>query len=167
MSHATFVRPDLTTFTGLDQLGLLATGQHLDPERAVLACRVVDPDDWCRRCGCEGIARGTIRRRLAHEPFGWRPTTLVVTLRRYRCSGCGHVWQQDTSRAAEPRAKLSRAGLRWALHGLLVAGHTRPHKAKHATSLPSLGGSSNKESRATTPEALLTPTVSVRSPWWS
>jgi hypothetical protein len=24
-------------------------------------------------------------RRLAHEPFGWRPTTLLVTIRRYRC----------------------------------------------------------------------------------
>jgi hypothetical protein len=24
-------------------------------------------------------------RQLAHEPFGWRPTTLVRTIRRYRC----------------------------------------------------------------------------------
>ena len=59
-------------------------------------------------------------RRLAHEPLGWRPTTLVVTVRRYRCSGCGHVWRQDTTRAAEPRAKLSRRGLRWALEGIVV-----------------------------------------------
>ena len=58
-------------------------------------------------------------RRLAHEPFGWRPT-LLVTVRRYRCTGCGHVWRQDTSRAAEPRAKLSRRGLRWALEGIVV-----------------------------------------------
>ena len=40
-------------------------------------------------------------------------------MRRYRCSGCGHVWRQDTSRAAEPRAKLSRRGLRWALEGIV------------------------------------------------
>ena len=59
-------------------------------------------------------------RRLAHEPFGWRPTTLLVSVRRYRCTGCGHVWRQDTSRAAEPRARLSRRGLRWALDGLVV-----------------------------------------------
>ena len=59
-------------------------------------------------------------RRLAHEPFGWRPTTLLVTVRRYRCTGCGHVWRQDTSRAAEPRAELSRRGLRWALEGIVV-----------------------------------------------
>ena len=58
-------------------------------------------------------------RRLAHEPLGWRPTTLLVTVRRYRCTGCGHVWRQDTSKAAEPRAKLSRRGLRWALEGIV------------------------------------------------
>jgi len=58
-------------------------------------------------------------RRLAHEPLGWRPTTLEVTVRRYRCTGCGHVWRQDTSLAAEPRAKVSRRGLRWALEGIV------------------------------------------------
>lgn len=60
-------------------------------------------------------------RRLAHEPFGWRPTLLLITVRRYRCAECGHVWRQDTSKAAEPRAKLSRRALRWALEGLVVA----------------------------------------------
>jgi hypothetical protein len=57
---------------------------------------------------------------LAHEPFGWRPMTLLVTLQRYRCTGCGHLWRQVTSKAAEPRAKLSRRGLRWALEGIVV-----------------------------------------------
>lgn len=64
--------------------------------------------------------RGSVTRRLAHEPLGWRPTTLVVTIRRYRCRECGHVWRQDTSAAAQPRAKISRRGLRWALEGLVV-----------------------------------------------
>jgi len=118
---ATFVRPDLTNFTGLDELGLQVVGQRLEPDRAVLACRVVAADQWCRRCGCEGAARDTVVRRLAHEPMGWRPTTLEVTVRRYRCEGCGHVWRQDTTLAAEPRAKCSRRGLRWALTGLVVA----------------------------------------------
>jgi len=58
-------------------------------------------------------------RRLADEPLGWRPTTLEFTVRRYRCTGCGHVWRQDTTRAAQPRAKISRRGLRWALEGLV------------------------------------------------
>ena len=115
MPDATFTRPDLTTYARLDDLGLEVVGQRLEPDRAVLACRVVADDGWCRRCGCEGAARDTVTRALAHEPLGWRPTTLLVTVRRYRCTGCGHVWRQDTSLAAEPRAKLSRGALRWAL----------------------------------------------------
>jgi transposase len=120
MPDATFARPDLTTFARLDELGLVVVGQRVEPDRAVLACRVIEPDSWCRRCGCDGVPRDSVARRLAHEPLGWRPTTLLVTVRRYRCTGCGHVWRQDTSRAAEPRAKLSRRGLRWALEGIVV-----------------------------------------------
>jgi len=116
---ATFAHPDLTTFCRLDELGLEVVGQFLEPDRAVLACRVVEPDQWCRRCGCEGAPRDTVTRRLAHEPLGWRPTTLLVTVRRYRCPGCGHVWRQDTTTAAQPRVKLSRRGLRWALEGIV------------------------------------------------
>ena len=63
--------------------------------------------------------RDSVTRRLAHEPFGWRPTTLLVIIRRYRCGGCGRVWRQDVSKAAGPRAKLSRTGLRWALEGIV------------------------------------------------
>ena len=121
-----FACADLTTFCRLDELGLVVTGQRLEPTRAVLACKVVVPEDslerWCRRCGAEGSPRDTVTRELAHEPFGWRPTILRITVRRYRCTGCGHVWRQDTSRAAEPRAKLSRRGLRWALEAIVV-GH--------------------------------------------
>ncbi len=119
MPDATFACPDLTTFARLDELGLEVVGQRLEPDRAVLACRVVEPDEWCRRCGCEGVPRDTVVRRLAHEPLGWRPTILLVTIRRYRCTGCGHVWRQDTTQAAEPRARLSRRGLRWALEGIV------------------------------------------------
>jgi transposase len=120
---ATFACPDVTTFCRLDGLGLEVTGQRLEPARAVLACRVVgaDPGDrWCRRCGCEGTVRDTVVRELAHEPFGWRPTTLAVTVRRYRCSTCRRVWRQDTTAAAEPNAKLSRAAVRWALEALVL-----------------------------------------------
>jgi transposase len=132
MRDATFARSDLTTFCRLDALGLEVTGQRLEPGRAVLACRVVDVvdvidvagqdelDRWCRRCGAEGMPRDSVTRRLAHEPLGWRPTTLLVTVRRYRCGGCGHVWRQDTSRAAPPRAKLTRAAVRWALTAIVV-----------------------------------------------
>ena len=120
MSDATFARPDLTAFAGLDDLGLEVVGQRLEPRRAVLACRVLEPDRRCRRCGCEGRPRHSVVRRLAHEPFGWRPTVLEITVRRYACTGCVHVWRQDTTAAAAPRSKLSRRALAWALEGLVV-----------------------------------------------
>ena len=119
MTHPTFAAPDLTTFARLDELGLEVVGQRVEADRAVLACRLSDADGWCRRCGCEGWPRDTVTRQLAHAPFGWRPVTLLITLRRYRCAGCGHVWRQGTSKAAAPRAKLSRRALRWALEGLV------------------------------------------------
>ncbi|WP_404443594.1 ISL3 family transposase [Microbacterium marinum] len=120
MHHATFASPDLTTFCRLDDLGLTVVGQRLDPGRAVLECRMTDPDRWCRVCGAEGIPRGTSARRLAHEPFGHRPTLLLLRIRRFTCSGCGRFWQEDTTTVAEPKAALSRGGTRWALEALVI-----------------------------------------------
>lgn len=73
---ATFARPELTTFCRLDELSSLVVGQQLEPDRVVLACRVFEPDKWWRGCGCEGSPRDSVTRELAHEPLGWRPTTL-------------------------------------------------------------------------------------------
>ncbi|MFJ6004019.1 ISL3 family transposase [Arthrobacter sp. NPDC092385] len=120
MPHPTFATPDLTTFCRLDELGLVAVGQHHDRKRAVLECRVLEPDTWCSGCGAEGVPRDTVVRELAHEPFGHRPTTLLVRVRRYQCSECRRVWRQDTAKAAQPRAKISRGGLEWALKGVVV-----------------------------------------------
>ena len=120
MLHATFVTPDLTTLCRLDDLGLEGVGQLLEPERAVIECRVVEADPWCRECGAEGVAQDTVTRRLAHEPFGHRPTTLLVRVRRYRCEHCGRTWRQDTAAAAAARAKISRGGLRWALEAIVL-----------------------------------------------
>ena len=120
MLDATFAAPDLSRFSGLDGLGLHAVGQRIEADRAVIACRVEAGDDWCQRCGCHGVPRGTVVRRLAHAPFGWRPAILQVVVRRYRCSGCGHVWRQDTAAAAAPRAKLTKVALQWALEALVV-----------------------------------------------
>ena len=57
------------------------TRQVLEADSAVLACRVVELDQWCRRCGCEGTVRDTVqeagtelRRRwkVRREPQGQR-----------------------------------------------------------------------------------------------
>ena len=117
---AGFTRADLTTFCRRGEPGLEVTGQRPEPGRAVLACRVPGPGQWCRRRGCEGLVRDTVIRQLAREPPGWRPATLAVTIRRYRCAGCPHVWRQDTTLAAGPRAKLPRRGLRRALEAIVA-----------------------------------------------
>ena len=119
MHESTFTAPDLTTFTRLDGLGLTAIGQHLTAAKAEILCRVTAPDPWCTRCGSEGAPRDTVTRRLAHAPFGWRPTVLVIKHRRYRCGHCQRVWREDLSRAAPERQKISRTGLAWALNGLV------------------------------------------------
>ena len=115
MPDATFVALDLSYFAGPNGLGLRAVGQRIEPDRAVIGCRVVADDDWCRRCGCQRDPRDSVVRCLAHAPLRWRPTTLRVVLRRYQCSG-----RQDTAAAAAPRAKLTKTALRWALEGLVI-----------------------------------------------
>lgn len=120
MLHATFATPDLTAFCRLDELGLVATGQSIGADRAVIECRVAARDPWCRGCGSRALSRGTDARSLAHEPFGHRPTTLLVRVRRYRCPGCGRSWREGLAAAAPERAKLSRGGMRWTLEALVL-----------------------------------------------
>lgn len=76
LRDAAFACSGLDHVCRLDELGLEVVGQRLDPDRAVLACRVVEPDGsderWYRRCGCEGAPRDAALRRLAHEPLRWR-----------------------------------------------------------------------------------------------
>lgn len=120
MAKPTFTTPDIDSFCLVDQLGLTITGQRLEEHRAVLECRVREDDPWCRHCGAEGVSIGTVVRQLAHVPLGWRPTTLVVRVRRYRCADCARVWRQDTSCTAAPRAKLSRHAVLWALKSLVI-----------------------------------------------
>lgn len=66
------------------------------------------------------MTRDSVVRTLAHEPLGHRPTILNIRVRRYRCSWCRTVWREDTSQAAPERAKISRAGVRYALEALVI-----------------------------------------------
>ena len=78
--ETTFTCPDLTTFLGLDALGLTAAGQFLTPARAIVELHVPAgfENPFCRSCGAQGEACGTVVRRLAHVPVGWRLTQLLV-----------------------------------------------------------------------------------------
>ena len=58
--------------------------------------------------------------RLAHVPVGWRPTQLLVRLRRFACPHCRRVWRQDTSALAQPRARLTRSAVEWGLRALAL-----------------------------------------------
>ena len=107
MPSAICDRADLSAGARLDGLGLEVTGQRIWPDHAVLACRITGEDRWCRRCGCQGMSRDTVVRRLAHEPCGWRPTVLHVSVRRYRCPQCAHVWRHGH----EPSSRSARQAL--------------------------------------------------------
>ncbi len=87
-----------------------------------MECRLQarEEDAFCQVCGAQGVAVGTVARRLAHVPFGWRPTHLLVRMRRWRCQGCERVWRQDASRAAAKRAVLTRAAVDWAMRAVGV-----------------------------------------------
>ncbi|MBN7793379.1 transposase family protein [Microbacterium esteraromaticum] len=111
MVNVTFTCPNSTAFARLGELGLEAVGQNLAPDRAVVECRLAEADPWCRRCGAEATSRGSVARWLAHEPFGHRRTSLLLRVRRFRCGSCARFWQDDTTRVAEPRGKLSRPGM--------------------------------------------------------
>lgn len=95
---AGFACPDLTVFCGLDALGREVTGQRLDPDRAVLVCRVIEPDAWCRRCGCERsgdtyylfTAQGTMMQKcLEARGITAYPTSLVTDPLRVMAGSVG------------------------------------------------------------------------------
>jgi transposase len=73
-------------------------------------CRLDEPGLEAIGLSCTGPSAPVQRR--------WRPTSLQITVRHYRCADCAHVWRQDTTKAAEPRATLSRRALRRSLEAL-------------------------------------------------
>lgn len=118
--HLTFSTPDLSSFCELNQLGLVATGQHLDKKQATIECRFTKAPESCPECDALGSSRGTVERRLAHFPYGHRPTTLLLRIRRWKCSNCNTFWQEDSSSAAPSRSRLSYGAIHWALSAIVV-----------------------------------------------
>ena len=107
-----------------------SSGKRVEPDYAVLTCWVAASDVWCRRCGCEGEPRDTVTRRLAHEPLGWRPTTLTVSSVATGAPA-GDVWRQDSLKAASRGPSCLRRALAvgvgkdhasfWSAAGLRIA----------------------------------------------
>ena len=111
MPNTIFDRPDLSAFARLDGLGLEVTGQRVEADHAVLARRITGEDRWCRRCGCQGICRGTVVRRLAHEPYGWRPTIVHVSVVPLPVPGVrSRVASGHESSSPATRQALARSG---------------------------------------------------------
>jgi transposase len=138
---AGFACPDLSKLARLDELGLEVTGQRLEPSHAVLACRVVEPDEWCRRCGCKGLARDTVTHRLAHEPLGWRPTMLQVkgrtgdrlyAARRMLQTGAGLLTDKQADRLRELFAGDAHVEVEatWGIYQRLIAAYREPDRKK-------------------------------------
>ena len=46
-----------------------------------------------------GVRHDAVLRRLAHVPFGWKPTVLEVAVPRYRCVSCRRVWRHSITAA--------------------------------------------------------------------
>ena len=117
---AGFACADLTLFCRLDGSGLQVTGQGLEPDRAVLSCRVVEPDPVVPTVRLRGSAAGH-----GAAPVGSRAVRMAADDAAGECAplpvhGLRPRLAARHQRAAEPRARLSRRGLRWALDGLVV-----------------------------------------------
>ena len=78
-------REYVDSLVGKGDLHFEVIGQRIEPDRAVLECRVAEPDQWCRRCGAEGVPRDSVRRRLAHEDDG-----LI-----WYCQRCNHKLYEE------------------------------------------------------------------------
>ena len=96
--------PCLDTFCRLDRLGLSVTAQRVEPDHTVLRCRPTTPPSPCPGCAGPGVRHDTVLRRLAHVPFGWKPTILEVVV---LATGVGRV---DGSGVTSSRRRRRRRG---------------------------------------------------------
>ena len=112
--------PCLDSFCRLDRLGLSVPSQIIAEDHTVLICCPTTPANTCPGCGGRGARHDTVVRRLAHVPFGWKPTVLEVQVPRYRCLPCGRVWRHDLRVAAPTRGKLSRDAITLAVKHIVI-----------------------------------------------
>ena len=112
--------PCLDSFCRLDRLGLSVTAQIIAEDHSVLVCHPTTSATTCPECGGGGVRHDTVIRRLAHVPFGWKPTVLEVLVPRYRCLPCRRLWRHDLRAAAPTRGKLSRDAITLAVKHIVI-----------------------------------------------
>lgn len=123
---ARFGHADLTAFCRLDELGLEVTGQHHESDRAVLACRVVEPADsderWCRRRGCYV----TVIIDLTGIRSGTGPTRLP------RHTGTGLLADKQIDRLTRLFADDRHVEVEatWGIHQRMIAAYREPDRGK-------------------------------------
>lgn len=79
----------------------------------------LSPTSGVGRCGGEVRPATAWSVADTHEPFRWRPTTLLIRVRHYQSRECRRVWRQDTTKAAEPRVKITRPPARSSTRSVL------------------------------------------------
>ncbi|AQP46229.1 ISL3 family transposase [Tessaracoccus aquimaris] len=112
--------PDVNTFARIDVLGLQVKAQQVWPDKTILYCAPVLPDSTCPACGATGGWHDTFTRWFTHVPVGRSSTKLQVQAPRYRCRGCGKVWRHRLKTVAQPRSKLTRSAVWWALREVVL-----------------------------------------------
>jgi len=104
----------------LERLGLTVTAQRVEPDHTVLRCRPTTAPAPCLGCGERGVRHDSVLRRLAHVPYGWKPTILEIVVPRYRCLECRRIWRHDIRAAAPSKGKLSRDAIMMAVKSIVV-----------------------------------------------
>lgn len=112
--------PDLTTFARIDVLGLKVVAQQVWSDKTVLSCIPSLSDRTCPGCGGQGSWHDTFTRWFTHLPVGRAVTKLKVSAPRYRCRGCARVWRHRPQTVAQPRSKLTRSAVWWALQEVVL-----------------------------------------------
>ena len=112
--------PCLDQFCRLDRLGLSVVAQRVEPGYTMLSCVPTTAPTPCPVCGHSGRRHDTVIRRVAHVPFGWKPTILEVRAPRYRCRPCGQIWRHNLQAAAPSRSKLSRDAITLAVKSVVI-----------------------------------------------
>ncbi|TRY17154.1 ISL3 family transposase [Tessaracoccus rhinocerotis] len=111
---------NLDTFARVDVLGLEVQAQQVWPDKTILFCKPTLPDNTCPDCGRLGGWHDTFSRWFTHLPVGRAATKLQVSAPRYRCRNCGKVWRHRLRTVAEPRSKLTRSAVWWALQEVVL-----------------------------------------------